>query len=74
MSDGMGREFMYLSLHATNRYLIPNWGSYMERQYCFLYLGVAYLMSQKAASCVLYTESRNGVLLTDCLTLKLCKD
>ena len=26
MSDGMGREFMYLSYHATNRYLIPNWG------------------------------------------------
>ena len=27
MSDGMGREFMYLSSHATNRYFIPNWGS-----------------------------------------------
>ena len=26
MSDGMGREFMYLSSHATNRYFIPNWG------------------------------------------------
>ena len=26
MSDGMGREFTYLSSHATNRYLIPNWG------------------------------------------------
>ena len=25
MSDGMGREFMYLSSHATNRYFIPNW-------------------------------------------------
>ena len=29
MSDGMGREFMYLSSHATNRYLIPNWGNYL---------------------------------------------
>ena len=27
MSDGMGREFAYLSSHATNRYFIPNWGS-----------------------------------------------
>ena len=26
MSDGMEREFMYLSSHATNRYFIPNWG------------------------------------------------
>ena len=29
MSDGMGREFMYLSSHATNRYFIPNWGMYI---------------------------------------------
>ena len=28
MSDGMGREFTYLSSHATNRYIIPNWGIY----------------------------------------------
>ena len=27
MSDGMGREFVYLSSHATNRYFISNWGS-----------------------------------------------
>ena len=27
MSDGMGREFTYLSSHATNRYFIPNWGT-----------------------------------------------
>ena len=26
MSDGMGREFTYLSSHATNRYFIQNWG------------------------------------------------
>ena len=26
MCDGMGREFAYLSSHATNRYFIPNWG------------------------------------------------
>ena len=26
MSDGMGREFTYLSSHATNRYFIANWG------------------------------------------------
>ena len=25
LSDGMGREFTYLSSHATNRYFIPNW-------------------------------------------------
>ena len=28
MSDGMGREFTYLSSHATNCYFIPNWGIY----------------------------------------------
>ena len=26
MSDGMGRELVYLSSYATNRYFIPNWG------------------------------------------------
>ena len=26
VSDGMGREFTYLSSHAANRYFIPNWG------------------------------------------------
>ena len=26
MSDGMGREFTYLSSHANNHYFIPNWG------------------------------------------------
>ena len=31
MSDGMGREFMYLSSHATNRYFIPNWGIIYKR-------------------------------------------
>ena len=29
MSDGMGRELVYLSSHATNRYFIPNWGIYI---------------------------------------------
>ena len=29
MSDGMGREFVYLSSYATNRYFIPNWGTKM---------------------------------------------
>ena len=30
MSDGMGREFTYLSSHATNRYFIPNWGNVLH--------------------------------------------
>ena len=35
MSDGMRRELVYLSSHATNRYFIPNWGiNYMNRV-CF---------------------------------------
>ena len=38
VSDGMGREFTYLSSHATNRYFIPNWG-YV---YAFLYLLTAF--------------------------------
>ena len=32
MSDGMGREFTYLSSHATNRYFIPNWGKLYQRE------------------------------------------
>ena len=31
MSDGMRRELVYLSSHATNRYFIPNWGNIMTR-------------------------------------------
>ena len=31
MSDGMGREFTYLSSHATNRYFIPNWGILLDK-------------------------------------------
>ena len=27
MSDGMRRELVYLSSHATNHYFIPNWGN-----------------------------------------------
>ena len=30
MSVGMGREFTYLSSHATNRYFIPNWGKILK--------------------------------------------
>ena len=30
MSDGMRRELVYLSSHATNRYFIPNWGIQYE--------------------------------------------
>ena len=33
MSDGMRREFTYLSSHATNRYFIPNWGTYWLLEY-----------------------------------------
>ena len=33
MSDGMGREFTYLSSHATNRYFIPNWGKIITHRY-----------------------------------------
>ena len=33
MSDGMGREFAYLSSHATNRYFIPNWGYFYIKHY-----------------------------------------
>ena len=29
----MGREFTYLSSHATNRYFIPNWGKDCYRFY-----------------------------------------
>ena len=36
MSDGMGREFTYLSSHATNRYFIPNWGIILSPLYTSL--------------------------------------
>ena len=38
MSDGMGREFTYLSSHATNRYFIPNWGKMKSRFWCHVFL------------------------------------
>ena len=31
MSDGMRRELVYLSSHATNHYFIPNWGIVKKR-------------------------------------------
>ena len=34
MSDGMRRELVYLSSHATNRYFIPNWGIGMTSHVC----------------------------------------
>ena len=34
MSDGMRRELVYLSSHATNRYFIPNWGSVTVLRNC----------------------------------------
>ena len=36
MPDGMGREFAYLSSHATNRYFIPNWGKIIYLNGCDL--------------------------------------
>ena len=35
MSDGMRKELVYLSSHATNRYFIPNWGNNLLRNCCF---------------------------------------
>ena len=35
MSDGMRRELVYLSSHATNRYFIPNWGIRFKFRKCF---------------------------------------
>ena len=32
MSDGMRRELVYLSSHATNRYFIPNWGIFVNNE------------------------------------------
>ena len=43
MSDGMGREFVYLSSHATNRYFIPNWGRYYEVDNIFVYMVETYI-------------------------------
>ena len=40
MSDGMGREFTYLSSHATNRYFIPNWCIYGNFQLSTVTLGI----------------------------------
>lgn len=34
MPDGIGREFAYLSSHATNRYFIPNWGINTIKECC----------------------------------------
>ena len=60
MSDGMGREFTYLSSHATNRYFIPNWGrkcchhskDAQASRYCHQALG-RYLLTFPARSAFL---------------------
>ena len=46
MSDGMGREFAYLSSHATNRYFIPNWGNIyaFTLQYLCFYIAISMLL------------------------------
>ena len=36
MSDGMRRELVYLSSHATNRYFIPNWGNLKHSPFSML--------------------------------------
>ena len=39
MSDGMRREFTYLSSHATNRYFIPNWGIVLSNRNANIVVG-----------------------------------
>ena len=55
MSDGMRKELVYLSSHATNRYFIPNWGN------C-LYICDALLNYQGAflPQCLWLTPMRRG--------------
>ena len=43
MSDGMGREFAYLSSHANNRYFIPNWGKILLLEILFIVVVSIYL-------------------------------
>ena len=60
MSDGMGREFTYLSSHATNRYFIPNWGNYtpqcienfpVHKNYSYLCLHLSSRLKTTSAGC-----------------------
>ena len=44
MSDGTGREFAYMSSHATNRYFIPNWD---------IYSNFAYMLGFDLKNCIL---------------------
>ena len=50
MSDGMGREFMYLSSHAINRYFIPNWGIYSPLDCNYWFLRKETICSQSSKS------------------------
>ena len=47
MSDGMRREFTYLSSHATNRYFIPNWGIYMVLLFNIYGIAVSVILYRK---------------------------
>ena len=63
MSDGMGREFAYLSSHAPNRYFIPNWGQ-ISREYSFVKLnarleGTENLLSARAKSAQQYEQGNH---------------
>ena len=58
MSDGMGREFTYLSSHATNRYFIPNWGIFIHH---FAYLCKTIIVLYKYALSGFYIILHNKV-------------
>ena len=62
MSDGMGREPAYLSSHATNRYFIPNWGSFCRQMKLKMPLGCLSNTSRMPPKCPLgeiYKQQNN---------------
>ena len=47
MSDDMGREFVYLSSHATNCYFIPNWGKTLHQSVKCGFIHVTYFCNKR---------------------------
>ena len=61
MSDGMRRELVYLSSHATNRYFIPNWGFFGS---CFFFclISTANLLVSLDKSNFFFEKCRFGAM------------
>ena len=68
MSDGMGREFTYLSSHATNRYFIPNWGIFLKETRHSSHCNLTCCRSARYSVMSCRPNSSHNMETADCVT------